>query len=110
MGLYKRGNVWWSRIERGGETLQRSRGCRAKRDAVQVEAAWRVAWAKGEVGIHDYSKAPTILNFGPRFLAYLPAHVGKRTAGFYNDAWKPLAKYAPLANKRLHRIGGAQRR
>jgi len=104
MTLYKRGRVWWSRIEVNGEVIQRTTKCRAKLDAVQVESAWRVAWAKGEVGIHDHSKAPTLVNFGPRFLEYIPAHVGKRTAEFYTDSWKTVIRYAPLAVTRLSRI------
>ena len=104
MSLYKRGNVWWSRIELNGETLQRSTHCRAKKDARDVEAAWRVAHAKGAVGIYDHSKAPTLVNFGPRFLEYIPAHVGKRTATFYTDAWKQIVAYVPLAVSQLFRI------
>lgn len=104
MGLYKRGNVWWSRIERNGKVFQRTTRCRSHRDAITVEATWRMAWARGEVGILDVSKAPTLQQFTTRFHEYLSAHTGKRTAAFYVDAWKPLTEYSPLANLRLHRI------
>lgn len=104
VSLYKRGNVWWSRIEVNGETLQRTTRCRAKKDARDVEAAWRVAHAKGAVGIYDHSKAPTLVKFGPRFLEYIPAHVSARTAIFYRDAWKQIVAYVPLAVTQLFRI------
>ena len=104
MSLYKRGNVWWSRVELNGEILQRSTKCRSKKLARDVEAAWRVAYAQGEVGIHDQSKAPTLVNFGPRLFEYLPAHVGKSSVVIYKQAWKPLMSYAPLATAQLHRI------
>lgn len=103
MSLYKRGSVWWSRILVNGFAVQRSTRCRAKKHALVVEGAWRVAEAKGQVGLFGTSKS-TLLKFGEKFKAYLPAHVAKRTAGFYTDAWAPLTKFAPLASAQLSRI------
>ena len=104
MSLYKRGKVWWSRIEWSGQTIQRSTRCTAKRDAVVVESAMRTRLAKGEVDVHDYTRTPTLAAFGPRFLAYLPSHVAPRTVGFYTESLAPLLAFVPMATTRLHNI------
>jgi integrase len=104
MSLYKRGTVWWSRFEWRGQVLQRTTRCRAKKDAVQVEAAWRTALAKGEVGIFDYAQSTTLTAFQQRMLDYLPAHVSPRTLSSYKEHLGILCAYPQLGNARLHQI------
>jgi len=104
MSLYKRGNVWWSRIERNGEVMQRSTGCANKNDARDVEAVWKADIAKGAVGIF---KPPTLDEFSVRFINYLPTRVSKRTFRFYVDAWASLTtEKSPLAKLKLNQIDG----
>lgn len=107
VSLYKRGRVWWSRIEWRGEILQRSTKCRNRRDALDVEAAWRTALAKGEVGLLDTRNTPTLHEFEKRFLDHLPGRVAARTEGFYHDAWSHLVAYKPLAGAKLYAIDEA---
>ena len=104
MSLYKRGNVWWTRIIWSGQTIQQSTRCKSKRDALNVEAAMRTRLAKGEVDIHDFTATPTLAAFEKRFLGYLPSHVSARTVGFYTESWAPLVKFPPLAKARLQHI------
>jgi integrase len=105
--LYKRGSIWWSRFEHRGQVLQRTTRCRAKKDAVQVEAAWRTALAKGEVGIFDYAQSTTLSAFKTRFLEYLPAHVAPRTVRNYTEHMAIICAYPQLGNARLHQIDPA---
>src|SRR5438309_8902209 len=106
MSLYKRGEVWWSRIERAGQTIQRSTKCRNLKDARQVESVWLSELAKGEVGIF---KPPTLEGFSERFISYLHGRVSKRTWRFYVDAWATLTHpESPLGNVRLNQIDSAK--
>lgn len=102
MSLYKRGKIWWSRIERGGQLIQRSTKCANINDARRVEDVWKSDYAKGEVGIY---RAPTLSEFSTQFLSYLPSRVAKRTFRFYVDAWMPLLE-SPLAHVKLSQIDG----
>jgi integrase len=107
VSLYKRGRVWWSRIEWRGEILQRSTKCRNRRDALDVEAAWRTALAKGEAGLLDTRSTPTLAEFERRFLEHLPGRVAARTEGFYRDAWAHLVAFKPLGASKLYAIDEA---
>jgi integrase len=102
MSLYKRGEVWWSRIERGGQTIQRSTKCRNVKDARQVESVWLSELAKGEAGIF---KPPTLFEFSDRFINYLPGRVSERTFGYYATGWSTLIhSESPLQNVRLNQM------
>ncbi len=43
MSLYKRGGIWWSRIVRNGERIDRSTKQKPKVGAQSVEARWLTA-------------------------------------------------------------------
>jgi len=103
MSLYKRGGVWWSRIEWRGEPLQRSTKCTNKNDARQIESVWKADLAKGEVGIF---KSPTVSDFTERFINYLSGRVAKRTWRFYIDAWTPIENH--MGKLKLSQIDGPQ--
>jgi hypothetical protein len=51
MAVYKRGRVWWYKFNWNGEPIRESTKQTNKRVAEQIEAAKRMALAKGEVGI-----------------------------------------------------------
>jgi spore germination protein GerM len=61
MALYKRPNskYWWMKFFFDGEFVQQSTKCSNKRDALQVEAAFRHELALGRIGIEPKVKAPT---------------------------------------------------
>ena len=58
MSIFKRGNVYWYHFLFNGEHVQRSTKQGNPRTARQIEAAYRTALAKGEVGIEERKAAP----------------------------------------------------
>ena len=58
MGIFKRGKVYWYHFLFNGEHIQRSTKQGNPRTARQIEAAYKTALAKGEVGITERKKAP----------------------------------------------------
>jgi integrase len=58
MSIFKRGRVYWFHFLHDGQHVQRSTKQGNPRVARQIEAAFRTALAKGEVGITERKKAP----------------------------------------------------
>jgi integrase len=58
MSIFKRGKVYWYHFLHEGEHVQRSTKQGNPRVARQIEAAYRTALAKGEVGITERKKIP----------------------------------------------------
>jgi len=58
MTIFKRGSVYWFHFWQDGRHVQRSTKQGNPRVARQIEAAFRTALAKGEVGITERKKAP----------------------------------------------------
>src|ERR1017187_3517489 len=58
MSIFKRGSVYWYHFMFNGEHVQRSTKQGNPRTARQIEAAYKTALAKGEVGITERKKAP----------------------------------------------------
>jgi hypothetical protein len=58
MSIFKRGNVYWYHFLFNGEHIQRSTKQGNFRVAGQIEAAYKTALAKGEVGIIERKKVP----------------------------------------------------
>lgn len=103
MSLYKRGNIWWSRIELDGVLYRFSTKTAHKNSARGIEAAWRTDMAKGRAGL----TSPTLSNFATRFLNYLPGRVSKPTFTFYISHFKVLLDFPELADRPLDRIDSA---
>lgn len=70
MSLFKRGNVYWFHFLFDGRHVQRSTKQGNPRTARQIEAAYRTALAKGEVGITERKKAPGFKTAMKSFLAW----------------------------------------
>ncbi|MGA7793189.1 MAG: site-specific integrase [Candidatus Acidiferrales bacterium] len=70
MSIFKRGNVYWYHFMFNGEHVQRSTKQGNPRTARQIEAAFRTALAKGEVGITERKKAPGFKAAMRSFLAW----------------------------------------
>jgi hypothetical protein len=72
MALYKRPNskYWWMKFFFDGELVQQSTKCSNKRDALQVEAAFRHELALGRIGIEPKQKAPTFNQAVDGFLVW----------------------------------------
>src|SRR6266849_2528242 len=103
MSLYRRGSIWWSRIEVDGSVHQFSTRMRSKHQARAIEAAKRTDLVKGLAGL----TAPTLNVFTTRFINSLYGRVSKQTFRFYICHWKPLLDFEPLCECRLDRINAA---
>jgi site-specific recombinase XerD len=102
--LIKRGKVWHSRIMFDGTLHQKSLRTHNRANAVKLEAVLRTGLIKGEFGIIDAGKAPTLTQFEVRLLPHLEANVAPRTYGFYKQNLAVLKRFSPLALSRLHKI------
>ena len=105
MALYKRGNVWWFSFVWNGEHVQQSTkikvGSRENVKAAEdVEAAYRTALAKGEIGIFERKPVPLFKDFVPRFKEAI--HTAKpATLEYYGEKLRRLLQYDPLASAQL---------
>jgi integrase len=70
MSIFKRGNVYWYHFLFNGEHIQHSTKQGNPRTARQIEAAFKTALAKGEVGITERKKAPGFKMAMQSFLAW----------------------------------------
>ena len=95
MALYKRGNVWWMNFTFNGHHVQKSTKCKNKRDAGDVERAYRTELAKGEVGIETRVKAPIFSKAIETFLAWSEGHHAQKPLSHSRNkiSSKPLIKY-----------------
>src|SRR5437773_9905596 len=100
--LIKRGSTWHTRLMFEGVLYQRSLHTRKRDDAVKLESAFRTSLIKGEFGIIDGSKAPTLAQYEARLLPHLKANVAPRTYDFYRHYLNALKKFPAMAQTRLH--------
>src|SRR5580692_2976005 len=70
MSIFKRGRIYWYHFLHDGQHVQRSTKQGNPRVARQIEAAFRTALAKGEVGITERKKAPGFKTAMRAFLAW----------------------------------------
>ena len=63
MSLYKRGGVWWMNFWIDDYHVQKTTKCTNKRDAAEVERAYRTQLAKGEVGLEAKKPLPESVCF-----------------------------------------------
>jgi integrase len=70
MSIFKRGRIYWYHFLHDGLHVQRSTKQGNPRVARQIEAAFRTALAKGEVGITERKKAPSFKTAMRAFLAW----------------------------------------
>jgi integrase len=70
MSIFKRGNVYWYHFLFNGEHIQKSTKQGNFRVAGQIEAAYKTALAKGEVGIIERKKIPGFKAAMAHFLSW----------------------------------------
>jgi len=68
MAIFKRGRIYWYHFVFNGEHIQESTKQGNPRIARQMEAAHRTALAKGEVGIREKKKVPSLEAFKDIFM------------------------------------------
>lgn len=107
MAIYKLGEVWWYRFQWDNREIRRSWKQGNKRVAEQMEAAHRTSLAKGEVGIREAAKSPTLKEFaGGDFTSHIRTHFEKKpkTLAYYEAGVRAICGFSPLAGLRLNEI------
>ena len=106
MSVYKRGRLYWYEFVWQGERIRWPTGQTNKNVARQMEAVHRSNLAKGEVGIRDKRKLPTVEEFASQFLKTIETDCQDRpfTIRFYKSNLRRVLKFAPLASARLDRV------
>ncbi len=105
MSIFKRGRVYWFEFLRNGQRIQKSTKQRNYKAAVEIESAFRTALAKGDVGITERKRTPTLRQFEKTFVAWVEQdRENKRTREFYAAAYSRLLKFKPFADARLDAI------
>lgn len=106
MSIFKRGNVYWYHFMFNGEHVQRSTKQGNPRTARQIEAAFKTALAKGEVGLEERKPAPLFSELKKSFLKHVETrHENKpQTVQFYKTKLKRLEGYDAIAKARIDKI------
>jgi len=109
MAIFKRGKIYWFHFLFNGQHVQRSTKQGNPRVARQIEAAYRTQLAKGEVGIQERQKAPTLFEFAKRFRDFIQVRCDAKpnTVVFYKSKLQRLLGFSFLAEARLDRIDEA---
>lgn len=109
MAIYKRGNTWWYEFYFDGQRIRSSTKQSNKRVAEQMEAAKKTQFAKGEVGIQERKKAPTLAEFGPKFERAIETLCADKpeTITFYKEKLRRLVADRQIAGLRLDAIDEA---
>lgn len=95
MALYKRGDVYWFHFIFDGRHIQKSTKTANKAAAREIEAAYRVKLAKGEVGIEEKPPVPDFKTAMKGFLAWSDfEHAAKsNTRRRYKTSSKALLRF-----------------
>src|SRR5262249_2605801 len=109
MAVYKQSGSknWWYKFKWNGEPIRESTKQTNKRVAEQMEAAHKVALAKGEVGIRERKIVPTLSEFADRdFLPFVQSRFANKpkTLEYYKTGLKRLKAFSPLAKCKLDAI------
>lgn len=109
MSIYKRGKSYWYEFEFKGQRIQKSTRQSNYKAAVAMESAHKTAMAKGDMGILERKRPPTLREFAQRFMDYISVRCAAkaRTVLFYAFKMKRLLEYEPLAQARLDGIDEA---
>src|SRR5215472_3359383 len=105
--LIKRGRIWHSRVMHGGKLYQKTLRTTSRSQAVKFEAIIRSDLLKGEFGILDAAKTPTLAKFADRLHPHWEANTAPRTCEFYKQHLRVLNDFGQLSLARLHRIDAA---
>jgi integrase len=101
MSLFKRGNVWWSRIVIDKTVYVQSLKTRNKDEARQFEAMWRADRLRGEYGLR---KAPTFSEYATPFINSLVGRVSRGTFKAYVSRLAYLLSFPKLADVPMDKL------
>jgi integrase len=104
--IYKRGNTYHYAFVFKGRRYRASTRQGNSNVARQIESARRTQLAKGEVGIADKPRVPTLKEFIPRFEQHIETECADKpkTVEFYKGRLPALLGFAPLAGRPLDAI------
>jgi integrase len=103
MALLKRGGVYWFEFVYGGRRYRKSTGVKNQRDAREIEAAYRTALAKGDVGITERKTVPAFRVAMSDFLQWSALSHKKPTHTRYKTSSVALLKH--FRDSALDKIG-----
>jgi integrase len=109
MSIFKRGSVYWYHFLFNGEHVQHSTKQGNPRTTRQMEAAFKTALAKGEVGITERKPIPTLADyienrFTPWARATFEQPSPKTWTGWYRTQLANISSYKPLVSRKLDSI------
>lgn len=105
MAIFRRGRTYWYDFIYRGQRYCKSTRVRNKEAAKDIESAFRIALAKGDVGITERKVTPTLKQFQKQFTAWVEENKkNARTREFYKAAYSRLLEFSPLANAHLEQI------
>lgn len=108
MSVYKRGKVWWYKFTWNSRLIRESTKQTNKRTAEQIEAAHKASLAKGEVGIRERKRVPTLAEFAERnFLPHVRTHFSNKvsTVTYYTIQVGHLTAFPALASASIDAVG-----
>jgi integrase len=110
MAIYKRGGVYWYEFIFKGERIRDTTKTGNQNAARQIEAARRLALAKGEAGIQDREPCPTLEAFAPRFEAEIETACADKpaTVSFYKERMRRILADPVLPKLALDAITKAE--
>ena len=105
MAIYKRGQIYWYKFTFNGEAIRESTRQKNQHTARQMEAAHRTSLAKGEVGIREKQRAPTLKDFCEQRLKPWAKATFESTCPnnwlWFRGGIRRLTAYEVLANTKL---------
>src|SRR5882757_7075938 len=104
MSIYKRNGVYWFHFVFSGEHVQKSTKQGNPRTARQIEAAYKTALAKGEVGITERKKAPGLKAAMKSFLDWSEGEHESHPATYRRYRVSSIALLSHFNDMRIDRI------
>jgi integrase len=101
MSIYKRGRVYWYKFTFNGEAIRESTRQTNQHTARDMESAHRTSLAKGEVGIREKRKAPTLGDFAEKqFLPWAESTFAakRKTWLYYRNGVRRITAFGSLAS------------
>lgn len=95
MSVSKRGSFYWMVFMFNGRRIQKTTKCKNRRDAEEVERAYRTQLAKGEVGFEEKKKVPCFKDAMKEFLKFAEGE---------NQSSKNTVRRATTSSKALLRF------
>jgi hypothetical protein len=104
MSIFKRGNVYWYHFMFNGEHIQKSTKQGNPRIGRQIEAAYKTALAKGEVGIIERKKISSFQDAMEDFLTWSKQENQMASSSAERYHYSSLALLKFFGDKRLDKI------